>query len=135
MSRNFGFRATMLVFILRFAAGTLAADSDQDGVEDDLDVCCDTPSGIAVDEDGRPISDFDDDCDGDLDDYLLLHINLGLPNSGMDDLGTFATFQANLTGAISALGACCAAPLDPLDDGTELPPGGIPNIIIYEIKT
>ena len=40
----------------------------------------------------------------------------------------------NFTGAINAAGACCAAPLDPLDDGTELPPGGIPDIIISEMK-
>ena len=134
MSRTIGFRATMLVYILGYAAGTLAVDSDQDGVEDGLDVCCDTPSGITVDEDGRPTSDFDEDCDGDLDDFLLLHIDLGGPGSGMADLSTFATFQANFTGAINAAGACCAAPLDPLDDGTELPPGGIPDIIISEIK-
>ena len=134
MSRTIEFGALILVFILGFAAGTLAADSDQDGVEDSLDVCCDTPSGITVDADGRPISDFDDDCDGDLDDYRVLHVNLGEPGSGMDDLGTFATFQANFTGAGNAAGACCAAPLDPLDDGTGLPPGGIPDIIISEIK-
>ena len=95
MSRTIGFRATILVYILGFAVGTLAVDSDQDGVEDGLDVCCDTPSGITVDEDGRPVGDFDDDCDGDLDDFLLLHMDLGGPGSGMDDLRTFATFQVN----------------------------------------
>ena len=134
MSRDFVFRASMMVYILGFAAGNLTVDSDQDGVDNGLDVCCGTPTGITVDEDGRPISDFDDDCDGDLEDYLLLHMDLGDPGSGMADLSTFAVFQANLTGAISATGACCAAPLDPLDDGTELPPGGIPDIIISEIK-
>lgn len=120
-----------VVFILTVAGDP---DVDGDGVPDDRDICCSTPEGVAVDIDGRPISDLDDDCDVDLDDFFLLSMNLGEPGSGMDDLSTFATFQVNYTGALDAAGACCAAPLNPLDDGTELPPGGIPDIIISEIK-
>ena len=134
MKRTTGLYFTMLVGILAVAPATLAVDSDQDGVDDALDVCCDTPAGIAVDDDGRPVGDLDDDCDSDLDDYSLLFVNFGEPDSGMADLITFATFQANFTGDVNAAGACCAASLDPLDDGTELPPGGIPSIIISEIQ-
>lgn len=120
-----------VVFIL---SGTPNGDVDGDGIPDDRDICCATPVGIAVDNDGRPISDLDDDCDGDLDDFFLLSNNLGGPDSEMADLSTFATFQVNYTGTINTTGACCAASLDPLDDGTDLPPGGIPDIIISEIK-
>ncbi len=34
------------------------ADSDGDGVSDETDVCCDTPTWLTVDEDGRPIGDY-----------------------------------------------------------------------------
>ncbi|MGD2108255.1 MAG: hypothetical protein PVI86_02565 [Phycisphaerae bacterium] len=57
------------------AAGTaLGADSDGDGVDDSIDVCCNTPEGIAVDSGGRPLGDLDLDCDNDLVDlaqYLM----------------------------------------------------------------
>lgn len=49
-----------------------AADQDQDGVDDALDVCCDTPPGIPVDGAGRPLGDIDLDCDVDLMDVALL---------------------------------------------------------------
>ena len=46
-------------------------DGDGDGVEDAFDDCCNTPAGVAVDAAGRPIGDFDLDCDTDLIDYVL----------------------------------------------------------------
>jgi len=44
-------------------------DSDGDGVIDANDLCPDTPEGVAVDGDGRPIGDLDLDCDTDAQDY------------------------------------------------------------------
>lgn len=49
--------------------GTSSADEDDDGVDDVDDVCCGTPVGTLVDAYGRPIGDFDLDCDNDLVDY------------------------------------------------------------------
>ena len=46
-------------------------DTDGDGVDDDTDVCCNTPAGALVDAAGRPVGDLDFDCDNDLDDYAL----------------------------------------------------------------
>lgn len=48
---------------------SLEPDSDDDGVIDSFDVCCNTPPGVVVDGSGRPIGDFDLDCDNDLADY------------------------------------------------------------------
>lgn len=53
------------------ATHSRAADTDGDGVDDALDDCCNTPAGVAVDAHGRPIGDFDLDCDTDLIDYVL----------------------------------------------------------------
>ena len=111
-----------------------AIDSDQDGVDDSLDVCCDTPLSVTVDVEGRPLEDRDQDCDVDLADHDLLAAELGGPGSGMADLATFATLQATFTGTRLDDGPCCAGPLAPIDDGTGLPPGGISPIIISEIK-
>lgn len=54
-------------------------DGDGDGVPDFDDVCCDTPRGLSVDRQGRPIGDEDRDCDVDLDDVALLINNLTGP--------------------------------------------------------
>lgn len=54
------------------AAYAGADDQDQDGVDDALDACCDTPPGIPVDADGRPWGDIDLDCDVDLMDVAIL---------------------------------------------------------------
>jgi hypothetical protein len=49
--------------------GSLASDGDGDGIDDLDDVCCETPPGTLVDAMGRPIGDFDLDCDNDVLDY------------------------------------------------------------------
>lgn len=41
-------------------------DLDGDGVPDLTDVCNNTPVGVSVDSTGRPLGDFDRDCDTDL---------------------------------------------------------------------
>jgi len=46
-------------------------DTDGDGVVDTDDVCCNTPLGVDVDAQGRPIGDLDFDCDNDLEDFFL----------------------------------------------------------------
>lgn len=46
-------------------------DTDGDGVVDPDDVCCNTPLGVDVDAQGRPIGDLDFDCDNDLEDFFL----------------------------------------------------------------
>jgi len=65
--------SSRLVFglFLLAAAPLLAGDVDGDGVDDAFDDCCNTPAGVAVDSHGRPIGDFDLDCDTDLLDYVL----------------------------------------------------------------
>ncbi len=71
------------ILLVAFALGTCglinvvsAYDSDGDGVDDHLDVCCATPEGRSVDEEGRPIGDLDGDCDVDLVDFGILQGNL-----------------------------------------------------------
>jgi len=60
-----------VVPVLFIATATLrAADTDGDGVDDAVDQCCNTPAGVAVDAHGRPIGDFDGDCDTDLLDFV-----------------------------------------------------------------
>lgn len=47
------------------------ADIDNDGVQNDVDVCDFTRVVAAVDSEGRPLGDIDLDCDTDLDDFKL----------------------------------------------------------------
>ncbi len=44
-------------------------DIDDDGVLNAQDVCDHTPLGRTVDAQGRPLSDIDQDCDTDLEDF------------------------------------------------------------------
>ena len=57
--------------LFRAAAPVWAVDSDGDGVDDFFDVCDNTPVGTAVDAEGRPLGDLDQDCDNDLEDFAL----------------------------------------------------------------
>lgn len=58
---------------------TLAADFDNDGVDDALDLCDNTPVGTAVDAQGRPLGDLDGDCDTDIDDFALFQTGVTGP--------------------------------------------------------
>ena len=49
----------------------VAADDDMDGVPNYADACPDTPLGVLVDEDGRPIGDLNQDCYNDMIDFGL----------------------------------------------------------------
>jgi formylglycine-generating enzyme required for sulfatase activity len=62
--------ATGLV-LLGAASPVWADDVDGDGVGNLIDVCDNTPPGMAVDTEGRPLGDVDLDCDNDLDDHAL----------------------------------------------------------------
>lgn len=117
--------------VLCAATVVYAVDSDQDGVDDSIDVCCNTPADLTVDGEGRPIGDLDGDCDVDLDDMALLETAI---SSAQADLSDYASFQLNFTDPLEPSGACCAVPLNPVNDGTGRPIGGIPNIIISEIN-
>ncbi len=55
--------------LLGAAAPAWAVDSDGDGVDDAHDMCNNTPTDTAVDLEGRPRGDLDQDCDIDLDDF------------------------------------------------------------------
>lgn len=59
------------VLFATLACAAFAADSDLDGVDDAIDVCCATPTNVPVDEAGRPVGDLDLDCDVDLLDAAL----------------------------------------------------------------
>lgn len=62
-----------LFALLFLATGVLAGvgDADGDGAGDQFDVCCGTPMGVLVDEQGRPVGDLDLDCDVDMIDSAL----------------------------------------------------------------
>lgn len=69
----------VIALMLGVNAGVHAADLDGDGVPDNVDACCNTPTGASVDATGRPIGDLDGDCDVDLADHALLAGNLTGP--------------------------------------------------------
>lgn len=55
----------VLFCVLHFPLFAQTQDLDGDGVPDATDQCCNTPKGISVDKDGRPVGDLDGDCDVD----------------------------------------------------------------------
>ncbi len=71
------------VAIVALAAGSAspvrADDVDGDGVDDFSVVCDNTPTGIAIDDEGRPLGDIDQDCDADLDDFAVFAQHLTGP--------------------------------------------------------
>ena len=92
-SRDASILRSAALFLLVLPANLLGNDIDADGVQDAVDVCSNTPPGITVDGEGRPLADLDDDCDVDLSDFGVLQINF----TGLDDA---ALLQANLTGPL-----------------------------------
>jgi len=71
--------ALTMVCLSRVAVAGQGGDSDGDGVDDSIDVCCQTLPGVPVDGEGRPVGDLDGDCDADLTDYGLLQNSLRGP--------------------------------------------------------
>ena len=65
--------------LLGAASPVWAVDSDGDGVDDFYDVCDNTPVGTAVDTEGRPLGDIDQDCDVDLADHAIFAGNMTGP--------------------------------------------------------
>lgn len=98
--------------VLLVAAGSvLAVDSDGDGVDDSIDVCCNTPAGIAVNAQGRPIGDLDNDCDVDQSDFGLFQANMtGALSGGAPCLlpnGTACTLNSQCASGLCVDGVCC----------------------------
>jgi hypothetical protein len=79
------------------SSDALALDVDGDGIDDLVDVCPNTPPGIPVDAEGRPLGDLDVDCDADLDD--------------------FGVFQGSFTGPLYPAEDVCTDGLDNDHDG------------------
>lgn len=82
----------------------VVADTDGDGVDDAFDVCCDTPTDVAVDGEGRPLGDLDTDCDVDLVDFAIFENLLTEGNEVV--LSFLAMFQNNFTGELPEDGPC-----------------------------
>ena len=93
-------RAPLLALILALPNATLAADTDEDGVEDDVDNCLEVQNPLQEDGDGDGCGDI---CDGDFDQAL--------PIVGIPDLLQFT----RAIGKLSSSHDC------PNDDGS---PGG-----------
>ena len=56
-------------------------DPDGDGVHTDDDVCPDTPTGVPVDAEGRPVADANGDCAVDLTDFTLFQLSMTGPEA------------------------------------------------------
>ncbi len=78
----------LLAALCLWSTAALATDTDGDGVTDEADVCCNTPLGIPVDADGRPVADLDEDCDVDLEDHALLAASFTGPMAPLPGNGT-----------------------------------------------
>ena len=61
-------------------------DVDGDGVLNELDLCPYTPLGVPVNEDGRPMGDWDEDCVVDFDDFEVYAICLDISGPGIPAL-------------------------------------------------
>jgi len=81
--------------ILSWGSAAIATDTDVDGdgVHDAFDVCPNTPSGVVVDNGGRPVANLDSDCDVDLRDFAILQMGF----SKLDDL---ASLVHSMTGPL-----------------------------------
>ncbi|MGD2110741.1 MAG: M14 family zinc carboxypeptidase, partial [Phycisphaerae bacterium] len=66
-------------------------DLDADGVPNTSDVCDYTPIGTPVDEDGRPLSDVNGNCDTDLGDFIRVGYCLDLSGPGTPTTSSFCT--------------------------------------------
>ena len=75
------YRYTLPALMIGLMASSLAlaADVDNDGIEDAHDVCCQTPPNVPVDTQGRPRGDVDFDCDVDLYDFAGMQQNFTGP--------------------------------------------------------
>jgi hypothetical protein len=96
------------------AASASAAGIDADGVDDSVDACVNTPAGIPVTADGRPLGDIDLDCDCDLVDFALFATSFTGPLTaaescadGVDNDGDGFIDCADVSGCPS--GTACAA--------------------------
>ena len=86
----------LLALGLLFAPAAFAADDDGDGVDNTIDVCCQTPPNVPVDANGRPYGDIDLDCDVDQLDFAMFQLSYTGPlepcdtelcENGVDDDG------------------------------------------------
>ena len=96
--------ATGLV-LLGATTSVWAGDVDGDGVDDFIDVCNNTPLGTAVDAEGRPLGDVDQDCDADLEDYALSQQGFTGPLAPPPPIVTVPVGNLGNTGELSGAGA------------------------------
>ena len=103
-----------------FVKSSSINDSDGDGVEDDKDMCPNTPKGVAVDEFGCPI---DSDRDG-IPDYLDKCPNT-LPGLKVDASG--CPVDSDHDGVPDYMDKCPDTPVGTQVDSTGCPKKNIPN--------
>lgn len=121
-------RVLLVAFVLSVLGPITAAsayDSDGDGVDDRFDVCCATPSGTSVDEQGRPMGDFDGDCDVDLLDFAVFQGNftgelVPCPACNTSDDCSGDYYCSRLIGECHTEGTCNPSPLKCPDSGNPI---------------